>query len=273
MPYARHPEECGPAGAMIFLPAVIARVGIGSRRLENVPGRSIRRIIVLVFILIIPLCHVGAAHAAAKPAPTVKSVALAFGRAIQHNDGGAAISLLAPTLRAHLRPDQLPAILGVRQAPVAVMVIRWAFAQGQGDATLGLRYANGIVTEQLSLHFYSNGWRITAISHEDAAALEQGAEAVVAAFCDGALNGEPAVMHAQVTGKLLKEWKPTTLAAALLGVSGSIRSYEMASYHGGPLGADIVVVVRSDTNSVRDLFEVINDRDGWRISGVSPQAG
>jgi hypothetical protein len=231
-----------------------------------------RRIIVLVFLLIVPLCQVGGASAAAKSTPTVKSVALAFGRAIQNDDGGAAVNLLAPDLRAHLHPDQLPAVLGVRQAPLGAMVIRWAFAQRQGDATLGLRYANGIVTEQLSLHLYSSGWRITAISHQDAATLEQGAEAVVAAFCEGALNGEPALMHAQVTGKLLKDWKPTTLATALLGVRGSIRSYELASYHGGPLGADIVVVVRSDTSSVRDLFAVINDRDGWRIEGVSPQA-
>ncbi len=232
-----------------------------------------RRVIVLVFLLSIPLCHVAGAYAAAKPTPTVKSVAMAFGQAIQNDDGGAAIKLLGPDLRAHLRPDQLPAILGVTQAPSGAMVIRWAFAQGRGDATLGLRYANGIVTEQLALRLYSDGWRITAISHEDATTLEQGAEAVVATFCEGALNGRPAIMHAQVTGKLLKEWKPTTLATALLGVRGSIRSYEMASYHGGPLGADIVVVVRSDTSSVRDLFAVINDRDGWRIANVSPQAG
>jgi len=232
-----------------------------------------RRVIVLVFLCIIPLCQVGAVYAVAKPVPTVKSVALAFGRAIQHDDGGAAVNLLAPDLRAHLHPDQLPAVLGVSQAPAGAMVIRWAFAQGQGDATLGLRYANGIVTEQLSLRLYSDGWRITAIAHEDAATLEQGAEAVVASFCEGALNGELTVMHAQVTGKLLKSWKPTTQASALLGLRAPIRSYELASYHGGPLGADIVVVVRSDTSAMHDLFEVINDRDGWRIANISPQAG
>ena len=232
-----------------------------------------RRVSALVFMVIIPLCQVGAAHAASKPAPTVKSVALAFGQAIRDDDGGAAVSLLAPDLRAHVHPGQLPAMLGVAQPPLGAVVIRWAFAQGHGDATLGLRYADGIVTEQLSLRLYSEGWRITAISHEDAATLEHGAEAAVTAFCEGALHGEPAVMHAQITGRLLKDWKKAMLPARLLGLHSAIRSYDVASYQGGAFGAEIVVVVRSDTRSVRDLFEVINDRDGWRIAGISLRAG
>ncbi|MGH2344379.1 MAG: hypothetical protein ACRDG4_04075, partial [Chloroflexota bacterium] len=129
-----------------------------------------------------------------------------------------------------------------------------------------------MVTEQLSLRLYTDGWRITAISHEDAVALEQGAEAAVTAFCDGALNGNPSMMRAQITGRLLKKWKKATWSAVLLGLHGPIRSYRVADYQGGALGAEIVVVIRSDTRSVRDRFEVINDQDGWRIAGVSSQS-
>ncbi len=229
-----------------------------------------RRAAVLICLVLLSCGRVGGASAAA-PTPTVKSVALAFGQALRNNDGGAALNLLAPELRAHLSPNQLPAVLGVVRPPRGAMVIRWAFAQGQGNATLGLRYAGSMVTEQLSLRLYSDGWRITAISPRDAAALEQGAETAVTAFCDGALNGDPAMMRAQATSRLLKKWRKSAWSAALLGLRDPIRSYQMADYQGDALGAEIVVVVRSATRSVRDRFEVINDRDGWRVAGVWPQ--
>src|SRR5579871_3088662 len=92
---------------------------------------------VLVLILVILRC----APAVAASQPTVKDVALAFGLAIQHDDGAAALRLLAPDLRDRIKATQLPTMLNVRQPPRGVHVVRWAYDNGRGDATLSLRYA------------------------------------------------------------------------------------------------------------------------------------
>jgi hypothetical protein len=230
-----------------------------------------RRVIFLACIVIIPLCRVGAAYAAPAAAPTVKTIALAFGQAIQHDDGGAAVHLLAPNLRARLSLSQLPAMLGVTRPPVGTQVVRWAFVREQGNATLVLRYPDGPVTEQLSLRLYREGWRITAILHEDAASLERGAEAAVVAFCDAALHNQPALMRAQLAGPLPGR-HDLSAPARLLGLRGPIQSYLVRGYWGGAAGADVWVTVRSGNQAARDLFEVINDRDGWRVSGISTVA-
>lgn len=225
-----------------------------------------RRLIILVCLVIIPLCHVGAAYAAS-PSPTVKTIALAFGQAIAHDDGGAALSLLAPDLRTHLTPSRLPAILGVARPPLGAQVIRWAFAQEQGDATLLLRYPEGPVTEQLWFRLYREGWRITAIAHQDAAALELAAESAVVAFCDAALNGRPALMRAQLSDPFAAH--AGKRLGALLGVRGPIRSYLVRNYWGGAAGAEVWVTVRTDTDAVSDRFEVVNEEEGWRIAGIA----
>ena len=228
-----------------------------------------RRVIFLACIVIIPLCRIGAAYAAPAATPTVKTIALAFGQAIQHDDGGAAVNLLAPNLRARL--SQLPAMLGVTRPPMGTQVVRWAFVRAVGNATLVLRYPDGQVTEQLSLRLYHEGWRITAILHENAAALERAAESVVATFCDAALNNQPVLMRAQLTGSLPRRLD-LSAPARLLGLHGPIQSYLVQGYWGGAAGAEVWVVVRSNNQSARDLFEVINDRDGWRVAGISTLA-
>ncbi|HVA89837.1 MAG TPA: hypothetical protein VNL71_08330 [Chloroflexota bacterium] len=231
-----------------------------------------RRVIFLACIVIIPLCRIGAAYAAPSALPTVKTIAQAFGQAIQRDDGGAAVNLLAPDLRTRLGPRQLPALLGVARPPLGTQVIRWAFAREQGDATLVLRYPDGPVTEQLSLRLYHEGWRITSILHEDAAALERAAESVVVAFCDAALNDQPALMRAQLTGPLLGRLA-IVAPAMLLGLHAPVQSYLVQGYWGGASGAEVWVTVRSSTQSARDLFEVINDREGWRVAGISTLIG
>jgi hypothetical protein len=128
------------------------------------------------------------------------------------------------------------------------------------------------VTEQLSLRLYREGWRITAILHEDSAALERAAESVVAAFCDAALNNQPALLHAQIADSFPRRLN-LSAPARLLGLHGPIQSYLVQRYWGGAAGAEVWVIVRSNNQLARDLFEVINDRDGWRVAGISTLAG
>ncbi|HXT33982.1 MAG TPA: hypothetical protein VN837_00265, partial [Chloroflexota bacterium] len=174
----------------------------------------------------------------------------------------------APDLRARLSLSQLPAVLGVTRPPVGTQVVRWAFVRAEGNATLVLRYPDGQVTEQLSLRLYREGWRITAILHEDAATLERAAESVVTAFCDAALNNQLVLMRAQLTSPLPRHID-LSAPARLLGLHGPIQSYLVQGYWGGAAGAEVWVIMRSNDQSVRDLFEVINDRDGWRVAGIS----
>jgi hypothetical protein len=221
--------------------------------------------LVLVCILIMLRCS----PAAVASQPSVKDVALAFGLAIERDDGAAALRLLAPELRSRIKAPQLPAMLKVRRPPLGVHVVRWAYANGRGDATLSLRYAGDVmVAEHLFLRLYAEGWRITAIVPEDPLTLQRGAETAVVAFCDAAVRGDPQAMRAQLTDKYAAKVRTNAQVLALLGINGPLVSYNVLSYYGGPAGADVVVALRSDTQAVRDRFAVINDRDGWRIAAI-----
>jgi hypothetical protein len=227
-----------------------------------------RLIFALSIVLIVRGMPHGALAARHSQLPTVKDVALAFGKALQYNDGAAAVSLLAPGIRSHTTVNQLPAMLGVQQAPLGVQVIRWAFAMGTGDATLGLRYRDRMVAEHLVFQLCAEGWRITAIQPEDQTSLQRGAELAVVVFCDAIVKGDPRAMRKQLTLKLLAH-RSYMQIMALLGLSVPIRSYLVESYQGTATGAEVVVALRSDTTTVRDLFVVINDRDGWRIASIA----
>lgn len=220
---------------------------------------------VLVLILVVLRCS----PAVAAPQPTVKDVALAFGLAIEHDDGAAALRLLAPDLRDRIKATQLPSMLNVRKPPLSVHVVRWAYENGRGDATLSLRYAGDtMVAEHLFLRLYGEGWRITAIVPEDPLTLQRSAETAVVAFCDAAVRGDWRTMRAQLTDKYAAKNRTSAQVVALLGIGGTLVSYNVQSYYGGPAGADVVVALRSDTEAVRDRFAVINDRDGWRITAI-----
>jgi hypothetical protein len=206
---------------------------------------------------------------AATPAkPTVKDVALAFGNALVHNDGGMALSLLSPELRSHTAATQLPAMLAVTAPPQSVHVVRWAYNGLTGDATLSLRYAAGKqVAERLYMHLYGEGWRITSIVPEDALTLQRAAETAVVAFCDAALHQNVTAMRQELTDKLAAHRSDKDIMK-LLAVPGPLAGYSVESFGGTPAGAEVVVRLQSSSGTVRDQFEVINDRDGWRISAV-----
>lgn len=239
----------------------------------GVLGECMRRLVHLIaLILIVSLSSAGPVFASPKQ-PTVKDVALAFGLAIEHDDGATALRLLAPDLRSHITASQLPGMLNVRQPPLGVHVIRWAYDNGRGDATLSLRYADHLVAEHLFMKLYAEGWRITAIVPEDPLVLQRGAETAVVAFCDGAIRGDPRTMRAQLTDKYAAKNRTDAQVRGLLGIPGPLLSYNVLNYFGGAAGADVVVKVRSDTRSVTDRFSVINDRDGWRITSITQENG
>lgn len=227
--------------------------------------RLVGVIVYLAALFWVPHVAMAAPHAQ----PSVKDVALAFGTAIQHNDGGAATALLAPELRRHTAANQLPTLLGVSSPPLGVRVIRWAYAGVLGDATLSMRYADHTVAEHLYLHLYQEGWRITNIVPEDPVTLQREAEAAVVAFCDAAIRKDVAAMRALLTKKLAAH-RDDKQVMHLLGLAGPLVKYDVTAYAGGPAGADIFVLLHSDGSSVHDHFVVINDRDGWRIAGVAP---
>lgn len=229
-----------------------------------------RRLIALMILILTAMHGPIGARAAAPAQPTVKDVALAFGLAIQRDDGAAALRLLAPELRTRIKADQLPAMLNVQRPPIGVHVVRWAFANGRGDATLSMRYSGNVVAEHLFFKLYAEGWRITAIAPEDPLVLQRGAEATVVDFCDAAVRGDARAMRALLTGKLAAMLRTAAQVLALSHISGPLISYDVRGYYGGPAGADVLVKLRSDTLSVLDRFAVINDRDGWRIASIEP---
>lgn len=224
------------------------------------------------FVLLTSLLFLSApvlARAAAPAKPSVKDVALAFGNALVRNDGGAALALLAPALRSHTAADHLPSLLDVSSPPRSVHVIRWSYAGLLGDATLSLRYPGGKqVAERLYMQLFSEGWRITSIVPEDALALQRAAETTVVAFCDAAVRRNVAAMRQELTGKLA-DHRSDAAIMKLLAVPGALAGYSVESYRGTPAGANVVVQLHTAETTVRDDFEVINDRDGWRIAAVT----
>jgi hypothetical protein len=209
-------------------------------------------------------------RAAAPSKPTVKDVALAFGNALVHNDGGMAISLLAPDLRRHTAPNQLPTILNVSSPPRSVHVVRWEYSGRQGDATLSLIYpGNKQIAEQLLMQLYAEGWRITSIEPQDALSLQRAAETTVVAFCDAAARQDAATMRQQLTTKLADHRSDKDLMK-LLKLPGPLDGYTVQSYMGTPAGATIAMNLQSGNATIRDEFAVINDRDGWRIASIAP---
>jgi len=224
-----------------------------------------------VFVLLLLVCAPRVAVAAPAGAmPTVKEVALAFGQAIEQNNGAAALKLLAPDLRARLKPDQLPGLLNVQSPPLGARVVRWAYDNGRGDVTLVLRYADHVVAEHLFFRLFGEGWRITAIVPQDPLALRRGAEEAVTAFCDAAIRGDPATMRAQLTAAFAARAHTASAAFGLLGIHSSLLSYQITSFFGTPAGADIMVRLTTEAGATRDRFAVINDRDGWRIAAIEP---
>jgi hypothetical protein len=231
-----------------------------------------RRFCSLLIIWLIVIWLPLSARAATPAKPTVKAVALAFGMALVHNDGGTAVSLLSPDLRGHTAANQLPALLNVTAPPRRVHVVRWSYAGLEGDATLSLRYAGGQqIAERLYMHLYAEGWRITRIMPEDALALQRAAETAVVAFCDAAVHQDVPVMRQQLTNKLAAHRSDKAIMQ-LLAAPGPLAGYSVESYSGTPAGADVVVQLETSSGAVRDDFVVINDRDGWRIAAVSSLA-
>jgi hypothetical protein len=220
----------------------------------------------LFFILLSPFLQPRVQAASAQQ--TVKTVALIFGEALMRNDGTTAVAMLAPELRSHTAPTQLPALLGVNSPPKAVSVIRWAFDGLTGDATLGMKYANGIVAEHLYLHLYTVGWRITRIVPEDAQELQRAAEAAVTAFCSAAIRGDIAGMRAELTTKYAAKLRSAAAVRKVIALPGSIAGCQVVAFGGTPAGADVYVLVSTGTASLREHFVVINDRTGWRIAAI-----
>lgn len=200
--------------------------------------------------------------------PTVKDVALAFGNALVHNDGGTALAQLSPDLRGQIAADQLPAMLGISAPPVSIHVVRWAYNGLQGDATLSLFYPdNKQVAERLYMHLYDEGWRIISIVPEDALTLQRAAETTVVAFCDAAVHQNVTAMRQELTDKLAAHRSNKDIMK-LLAVPGPLAGYSVESFGGTPAGANVVVQLQTSSGTVRDDFVVINDRDGWRIAAV-----
>lgn len=230
-----------------------------------------RRLVLLILLTIVPSFLPSPAHAATPTPitthPSVKAVALTFGRAVQHNDGATAHALLAPGLRGRTPVNRIPSLLGVTAPPTGVRVVRWAYNGQLGDATLGLEYGGRTVAEHLYLRLFGEGWRITNIVPENHLTLQRGAETAVVAFCDAAVRRDVAGMRAELTPKLSEKSSDRQVLAVLL-LSSPLLGYDVLGYAGGPAGASVYVRLRTAGTSRRVRFVVINDRDGWRIAGV-----
>lgn len=220
-------------------------------------------------VLLLLLSHSLQPRAQGAPVPqTLKAVALIFGQSLVRNDGTTAVAMLAPALRLHTAPTQLPALLGVYSSPLTVTVVRWAFSGLTGDATLGMQYATGMVAEHLYLQLYTEGWRITRIVPEDAVELQRAAEAAVTTFCRAAIRHDAAGMRAALTEKYAATVRAPGAILHLIALPGPIAGYRLVAFGGTPAGADVYVVVRTGAASIREHFVVINDRDGWRIAAI-----
>ena len=230
-----------------------------------------RRLVLLLVVLIVSSILPGSVLATTPTLlatrPSVKEVTLAFGQAVQHNDGATAHALLAPRLRTMTPVNRIPSLLGVSAPPTGVRVVRWAYNGPLGDATLGLEYAGRLVAEHLYLRLFAEGWRITNIVPEDHVTLLRGAETAVVALCDAAVRRDVAGMRAELTPKL-SERSSNAQVLAVLPLPGPLLGYDVLGYVGGPVGASVYVRLRTAGTARRVRFVVINDRDGWRIARV-----
>jgi hypothetical protein len=146
-------------------------------------------------------------------------------------------------------------------------MVRWAYNNGTGDATLSMQYPHIVVAEHLYLHLFTEGWRITAIVHEDAHILRHETEAPVVAFCEAAARQDLRAMRALLTNRLAAH-NDTTHVLGLLGLPGPLLSFTLLSYSGGPSYGSVTVQLHTASGTVTDSFAVVNDINGWRISGI-----